>query len=622
MLLLNPTRPRTAFAGTLLNHRRPLIIGLHALLVAGALWLAFLLRFDGEPSHDMWILFLKTLPVLVVIRCVLFARFGLFQGLWRYVSVKDLVTIVEAATAGTILFVAVTLAGWGYGFPRSIFVLDWILCVVLLSGVRICTRLLRERDRELPADLDISASPRRAVLVGAGDAGERLLREIQRNRTLGWKIVAIADDHPAKRGLRLHGVRVQGSVDDIPELVRKLGAEEILLAIPSANRDQRRRILDACRAAAVPVKSVPSIGQIFSGRPLSQLESVGPEDLLGRRPARVGTDRLRCEVEDRRVLVTGAGGSIGSELARQLALLAPQELVLLERAESSLYFVDLELRRRHPDLRITSVVGDITDRHKVSECFKRHMPDIVYHAAAYKHVPLMEQHPIDAIVNNVFGTCTLAETARACGVRRFVLISTDKAVNPVSTMGRTKRVAEAVLRAMDPTPTTFVSVRFGNVLGSAGSVLPVFQWQIYNGGPVTVTDPDASRYFMLIPEAVELVLQAGAMARGGEVYFLDMGEPLRVKDLAEDLIRLAGYAPGRDVAVETIGLRAGERLREELVANAETLVLSEHDKIFVTQNPPMQAAMFREELATLRSMVEQRDQEAALRQLAHMASAY
>ena len=366
---------------------------------------------------------------------------------------------------------------------------------------------------------------------------------------------------------------------------------------------------------------MPPLSELLRGRAqIGQLQEVRPEDLLGRQEIRLDFDQIRQQINRRRVLITGAGGSIGLQLSRQLATFEPEMLVMFDRAESGLYFAELELRRQHKDLRFVSVVGDILDRQKVEETLDAYSPDVVYHAAAYKHVPLMEDHPLEAIENNVFGTEILARAALERKVKKFVLISTDKAVNPVAIMGMTKRLAECLLFSLNGASTAFVTVRFGNVLGTDGSVLPIFHWQMSRGGPVTVTDPDASRYFMLPSEAAQLVLQAGTMGKGGEVFFLDMGEPIRIADLAENLIRLAGMEPGRDIRVEVTGLRPGERLREELVLKNEELMPTAHEKVFMVRNQSFDPADFRSEFELLRKCVQTRDRERAVAHLRKMAS--
>jgi len=602
----------------LLPYRRSVIVFAHATLVTCAYLLAFFLRFDFRlPSYE-WDVFLKSLPLLVLARLGIFASFHLFEGLWRYVSMRDILAILKATTLGSLIFVAGVLALFGHGFPRSIFLLEWFLCVALVSGVRLTIRVVRESSRRYR-----QGDARRVLIIGAGDAAEMLFREIDRSVTLNYEVVGFVDDDSRKWGRRIHGIEVVGKIEDLPQLCQMKNVQELLIAIPSASREQYRRIIERCHTCGVPFKTVPSLRDLLQGRArIGQLQEVRPEDLLGREAVRLDVDRLKEELQGRRILVTGAGGSIGSELCRQLAVFEPEMLIMFERAESSLYFVDLELRSRHPGLQVTSVVGDILDRRRVEEVIAAYAPEIIYHAAAYKHVPLMEAHPLEAIENNIFGTEVVALAARRSAVRKFVLISTDKAVKPVGIMGMTKRLAECLLLSLNGGPTTFVAVRFGNVLGSDGSVLPLFRWQIAQGGPVTVTDPEASRYFMLLSEAAQLVLQAGAMGRGGEIFFLDMGQPIRILDMAENLIRLSGLEPGRDVPIEVIGLRPGERLREELVVDGEDLLASEHEKVLLVRNNHFDPEAFRRDLEELRCLVAEHDRQQAVEKLGTMARRY
>lgn len=500
--------------------------------------------------------------------------------------------------------------------------LDWILCIGLLVGMRYVSRARHERRlgaRDMEGDDE--ASGRRAVIVGGGDGAESLIREIRLKMPHRWEIVGLVDDHPEMLGRSIHGVQVKGKTDQLPELCRSLRIEEILIAIPSASPAERGRILQRCRASKVPIKTVPTLQDLIEGRArVGQLQEVDPEDILGRSPVRVDAVSIRAEINGKRVLVTGAGGSIGAELCHQLAAFDPEVVVLYERAESNLHFIDVELKHRNPHLEVVPVVGDILDGRKLDKVMERYTPNIVYHAAAYKHVHLMEAHPLDAIQNNVFGTEVVARSALKNRVDKCVFISTDKAVRPVGVMGRTKRAAEDLLLTLNGEATSFVSVRFGNVLGSDGSVLPLFQRQIARREPVTITDPGATRYFMLIAEAAQLVLQAGAMGRGGEVFYLDMGQPMKISDLAEGLIRLSGLKPGEDVPVVVTGLRPGERLNEELVGETEELLPSEHEKILVLRNGYFDERRFATELRALREHVECHDESAALEQLELMTA--
>ncbi len=602
----------------ILPYRRPVIMLTHAALVTLAYLLAFLLRFDFDLPASEWDRFLLTLPLLLLARGGGVGWFYLYEGLWRYIGMRDFITILKGVTFSSVIFLGGVLVFFAHGFPRSVFLIDWVLCLVLVGGVRLATRALRESSWKYRP-----GGGMRALIVGAGDAGEMLLREIGRSLTLNYEVVGFVDDDLRKQGRRIHAIEVVGTVEQLPHLCRSREVQEILVAIPSATSEQQRRILERCRECGIAYRTVPPLKELLQGRArIGQLQEVSPEDLLGREAVRLDVDRLRQELGGSRILVTGAAGSIGSEICRQLATFGPEIMVLFDRAESPLYFIDLEIRRTFPFLKVVPVVGDILDRSLVEEVIQSFALQIVYHAAAYKHVPLMEVYPLEAMQNNIFGTETVALAAKKRGVKKFVFISTDKAVRPVGIMGMTKRVAEGLLCSLNGGPTTFIAVRFGNVLGSEGSVLPLFQWQIARGEPVEVTDPEASRYFMLLSEAAQLVLQAGAMGKGGEVFFLDMGEPIRIMDLAHNLIQLSGLEPGRDVPIEVIGLRPGERLREELIMEQEELLATEHEKVFMVENRHFDPQGFEPELEALRNLVAERDREKAIEQLKVMAAQY
>lgn len=602
----------------LVPYRRPAIVAVHVALVTVAYVLAFLLRFEFRLPASEWDRFLKTLPLLLLARIVAFACFHLYEGMWRYVSMRDIVAMLKGVTISSFLFFAAVLVIFGHGFPRSIFVLDWVFCLAMVGGVRLAIRAIRESSGGYRR-----VGGRRTLIVGAGDAGEMLIREINRNLTLNYEVVGFVDDDPQKQEGRIHRIEVVGTLEQLPGICQARAIQELLIAIPSASGEQRRRIIKRCREGGVPFKTVPALNELLQGKArIGQLQEVRPEDLLGREAVRLDLDRLRRELQGKRILVTGAAGSIGSELCRQLATFEPETLILFERAESSLYFVDLELRRQHPRLQVIPVVGDILDRRRIKEVIRAYTPDLLYHAAAYKHVPLMEEHPLEGILNNVFGTESVAVAAQEGGLKKFVLISTDKAVSPVGIMGMTKRVAECLIQVCNGGLTAFVAVRFGNVLGSDGSVLPLFQWQIARGGAVTVTDPEASRYFMLLSEAAQLVLQAGAMGKGGEVFFLDMGEPVKILDLAHNLVRLSGLEPGKDIPIEVIGLRPGERLNEALLMDGEELLPTEHEKVLMVWNQGFNRAPFAEDLEELRRLVAARDRKGAVSRLQAMTARY
>ena len=571
--------------------RRLLVWTLHLVLVPAGYYAAFMLRFDGAipPAYQHY--FWHTVGYLLVIRIGTFMAFGLLHGWWRHVGMSDLLALVKAVTAGTALLVAVLfMTSEAAGFPRAVVVLDWANALLLFGGVRFAVRAFRE-ERLVPWR---ARQGKRTLIIGAGAAAERLLREVQRDRESDICPLVIVDDDPSKQGMRLHGVPVLGGTERLAELAAKGRVELLVIAIPSATREQMRTIVESCMATGVDFKIVPSIRELLDGRArLGQLRNVQIEDLLGREAVDLGLDGPRSDLEGRVVLVTGGAGSIGSELARQIAGFNPARLVVLDQAESPLYFVHLDLAQAHPGLPLTPVVADVTDRGRMERVFARYRPDFVFHAAAYKHVPLIEHNVVEAVRNNVLGTLCVAECAARFGAEKFVLISTDKAVHPSSVMGATKRVAEQVVLgwpALGRAAPDFRAVRFGNVLGSDGSVIPLFKRQLAAGQPLTVTHPEVTRYFMTIPEAVQLVLQAAALPEAaGRISMLEMGEPVRIVDLAENLVRLSGLDPHTDVRIVFTGLRPGEKLHEELVSELEASVPTTVPKVRVVQTTEPEA---------------------------------
>lgn len=558
----------------ILKWRRPLIVLLDMGLMALANYLAFWLRFDGRIPETEWGTFLLILPWVLAIRTVAFIMFRLNEGLWRYTSLWDLRNIVVGVVSSTLVLYAWTR--WGMGvreYPRSIFIIDAILLISFSAGVRLPRRILREA---------VIYRPKKTVLIiGAGDRGERVVREMKLNANSRYQPIGFIDDHASLRFKRIHGVKVLGSREDLPYVLSTERPDEVILALPQITPDVLRQIMADLGPFRVSVKMLPSMQDLLGDRSaVSQIRNVAVEDLLARAPVHMKTDAMVEMVTGRRVLITGAGGSIGSELSRQIASMGPESVVLYERHENSLYTIAKELDDRGVSTIVHPVLGDVTDRRRLMETMTRYRPAIVFHAAAHKHVPLVELNPAEALKNNCIGTRITAETADRCGVERFVLISTDKAVNPSSVMGATKRAAELIVQDMaERSATRFLTVRFGNVLGSNGSVLLRFQEQIQAGGPVTVTHPDIRRYFMLIPEAVHLVLQAATLGEQGATYVLDMGEQIKVLDLARNLIRLSGFVPGREIPIRFVGLRPGEKLYEELIGTDEVAELSALSKI-------------------------------------------
>ena len=571
----------------IITHRRALVVLVHLLLWMFALGLALALRFEFEVPASYRQILPPLLALSLATRTVVHWRLGLFHGLWRYSGSRDLRSLIQAATLSSVLYAAAWAFFQPHTFPRSIFVLDWAFSILIVGGLRFGIRTIREVT--IQNALPKSDGPRRRILViGAGDAAESLMREIVRIYGRRYEPVGLLDDNPRKHGEHIHGVPVLGPIAKVTEIAEKERVDEIILAIPSMPGPKMRALVELCRPTRAQLRTVPGVDNLIDGKvTLSQLSDVNIEDLLRREPVSLDTEALGQSLTERVVLVTGAGGSIGSELCRQVCRFRPARLVLVEQAENALFQIDRALRAEHPDVTVVPYVADICDSKRLEEIFASERPHAVFHAAAHKHVPLMEANPGEAIKNNVFGTRKLADLSDRFGVDRFVMVSTDKAVNPTSIMGVSKRVAEIYVQSLSQRSRThYVTVRFGNVLGSAGSVVPIFREQIARGGPVTVTHPEMKRYFMTIPEACQLVMQAGVMGKGGEIFVLDMGEPVKIVDLARDLIRLSGLEPDVDVSIEFTGIRPGEKLFEELAVDEESVDKTKHPKIYVGRFRP------------------------------------
>ncbi|MEK7403996.1 MAG: nucleoside-diphosphate sugar epimerase/dehydratase [Acidobacteriota bacterium] len=536
---------------------------------------AFLLRFDGEIPPPNQLHLLWSLPIWLLAKTVAFRLFGLDRGWWRLVSIDDVLRIGVGNLGGSVIaFVLIRLLA-PPGFPRAIYLLDLVICFLATSGARVVVRILRELSCQ-----GRSQDRKRALVYGAGAAGISLVREIRANARLPYAIRGFVDDDPRKAGMVIQGTKVVGRGADLSKVVATHRVEAVLIAIPAATGQQMTRILRLCHDAGVSYKTIPGLGEIIEGNGLAkQVRDVAVEDLLGRNPVRLEEDRISAKLAGKVVLVTGAAGSIGSELCRQIARFRPAALVGFEIAESRLFDLDREMLRTFPAVRFHPEIGSVQNPARLAEVFGQHAPSIVFHAAAYKHVPMMESHAFEAIENNVFGTYNVAVAAAAHGAEDFVLISSDKAVRPANVMGASKRLAELLVLSLQNGRTKNVAVRFGNVLGSDGSVIPIFKQQIAAGGPVTVTHPDMRRYFMTIPEACQLVLQASAMGEGGQISVLDMGEPVKIVDLARNLILLSGLRPDEDIKIEFTGARPGEKLYEELSTLLEDTAPTAHEKI-------------------------------------------
>jgi FlaA1/EpsC-like NDP-sugar epimerase len=564
--------------------RRLLMVAIDLGVFALCYYLAFALRLDhvrlGGAMHAFWV----TLPAAVICGFLGMLSAGVYRGVWRYVSLRDLLKIMRGTAYGAALLVpAVVFLHGTSGYPRSVFLINAVLVILGVSGVRVSRRV----QVEMWSPVEKGAG-RRVLVVGAGDAADDLIRELRQNPRLNYLPIGLVDDNPEKQGTELHGVKTLGTIADLPAVAEANRAEEILIAIASASGAQMRRIIGLCQATRLPYRTLPSVGDILGGKvQVSQLRKVDVEDLLRREPVRLDRTAIAAELAGKRVLVTGAGGSIGSEVCRQVAKFNPAEIIFLDHSENGLFYVEEQFARDQAWVKVRTVVADITNRARVACVMDAVRPHVVFHAAAHKHVYLMERNFWEALRNNVSGTRVMAEESAAAGVGKFVMISTDKAVNPTSVMGLSKRIAELVVQEVAARAggrTEFTAVRFGNVMGSQGSVIPLWQRQIRAGGPVTVTHPEVVRYFMTIPEAVQLVLQCGTMGKAGEVFILEMGEPVKVADLAREVIRLSGKEPDADIEIKFIGLRPGEKLYEELITVGEGIVATAHEKIMVLRS--------------------------------------
>ncbi len=580
-----------------------------AVLIAAAWMLSWYVRFDGDTGPVYYDRYLEWDVVVLVVGVALpvFVAFGFYNRWWRYVSTSDMWGAVRGVFVAVVAtFLVFTLLDFHpASVPRGIWIVDALLLLAFVTGSRFLARTLIER----PSAGAIVARGKEVIIVGAGDAAQLILREMQKNPALGYTPIGLVDDDPRKKNLRLHGVRVLGTTRELRHLLRDRRPDELLIAIPSAAGEVRERIVDVARAERIPVKTLPGLPELIAGdyNLAGQIRPVEVEDLLGREPVEADIDAIAGYVTGHVVLVTGAGGSIGSELCRQLARVGPTRLVLVDNGEPGLFEIERELVDERGFHATAAVLADAGNAAKMRQVFEKYRPGVVFHAAAYKHVPLMEANPLEAVRNNALVTRTVADVAVEFGAERFVLVSTDKAVNAKTVMGQSKALCEWIVEAWghrEDTGTRFCAVRFGNVLGSSGSVIPIFRKQIARGGPVTVTHPEMTRYFMTIPEAVQLVIQAGAIGGRGQVYVLDMGEPVRIVDLADTMIRLSGKEPATEVEIEFVGARPGEKLHEELWAETETVTPTVHEAILLLTRPPIDAPWLEEELDALRGLVE------------------
>jgi FlaA1/EpsC-like NDP-sugar epimerase len=593
-----------------INPRRIWQLLFDAALIVAAWRLTFFLSFDkATPRYYQHLLSWQVFAVVVAIKLGVFVLFGFYNRWWRYVSTRDMWGAARGVTVAAALTYLVLYAFPPASYsrlPHRIIALDYLLLLAFVAGTRLLARSLIERPLS-----GIVARGREVLVVGAGDAGQLIVRELQRNRRLGATPIGFVDDDPRKRNDRIQGIRVLGTTDELAHILRNNRPDEVLIAMPSAPGEVRRKIFELTRAEGIPVKTLPAMHELISGELnlAVRIRPVQVEDVLGREQVEVDLGEVAAYVRDRAVLVTGAGGSIGSELCRQLAHLGVARLILVEQGETALYEIERELVDVRDFTAAIPVLADCGDRPKMRQIFERYPPDVVFHAAAYKHVPMLESNPLQAVANNVLATRAVAEVAIEAGVERFVLISTDKAANPQNLLGQSKAVCEWIVESFalrDDIETRFVAVRFGNVLASSGSVIPIFRRQIERGGPVTVTHPDMTRFFMTIPEAASLVVQAGAMGGRGQVYVLDMGKPVKILDLARQMIELSGRSE-EDIEIRFVGARAGEKLHEELWNAGEAVGPTSHPKIMRAARPPIDGVWLEEQLDELAQLVADAD---------------
>jgi len=577
-----------------------------AALIAAAWFLAFQLRFDFNVPPTFQDGLLATTVLVIAIKLAVFVALGFYNRWWRYVSTKDMWRSALGVLVASALAALAVYFGDPFErrLPRGVVLMDFVLLLGFVAGTRLAARTIFER----PAPSRLVARGKEVIVVGAGDAGQLVIREMQRSRQLGYTPIGLVDDDPRKKNLRVHGVRVLGTTDELPHILRDNRPDELLIAIPSASGEERQKVVEIARRESVPVKTLPGLYELIADEEnlAGRIRPVEVEDVLGREPVEVDVDAISEYLRGETVLVTGAGGSIGSELCRQIARAAPARLVLVDQAETPLFEIERELVDERDFTASIPVLADVSNRTRMRHIFERYQPAVVFHSAAYKHVPLMEANPLESVRNNVLATKVVANTAVEFAAKRFVLISTDKALNPKAVYGQCKALCEWIVEAYGSrgdVPTRFVAVRFGNVLGSAGSVITIFKRQIAKGGPVTITHPEMTRYFMTIPEAASLVVQAGSIGGAGEIFVLDMGAPVSILQLAGDMIRLSGKEPERDVPFQFIGVRAGEKLHEELWGEDEEVAETGHPKIQRARRLPIDADWLEDELSELERLV-------------------
>ncbi len=597
-----------------LHSKLLIVVLIDTLCIIAAHTLAYELRFDLVLSAKLLNQIYITVPLLIFLKIPIFYFMGLYRGMYRYTSIIDLINILKGVVISSgIVILSIVYTSRFQGLSRSVFIMDGIFTFILIAGNRVSIRYFFQlKNNKRPTLLSQKdKNTRHLLLVGAGDSAEKIIREIQSNNTLSYLIVGLVDDDPEKTKRQIHGYSIHGSIDQIESIVRNTGADEILITISSASSETMQRIVAKCKKTGLPVKIMPPMGEIIGGKSaLQSIRDVAYRDLLGREKVTLDQQKIGKYITGQAIVVTGAGGTIGSELCRQILHFQPSLIILLDAGEENLYNIEMEFRHELHFTDYITVLGKIQNRDLLDTLFKKYRPTVVFHAAAYKHVPLVEINPWEAIFNNVFAVRNLIETSMRHNIKRFVLVSTDKAVRPTNVMGASKRLTEMLMMAYcqkqnhstggdNPNKTLFMAVRFGNVLGSSGSVIPLFKRQIARGGPVTVTDPEITRYFMSIDEAAQLILQAGAMGSGGEIFILKMGTPIKIATLAQDLIILMGLKPGKDVKITYTGLRPGEKLYEELITEGEGIVPTPHKKIMVLRGNSKSYQEIEEDLTRL-----------------------
>lgn len=600
-------------------HHIPQILA-DIVLIAAALVVSFLIRFEGSvPPADLEIL-RNSILAIVLIKIGAFYFSGLYERMWRYASMKELMTLLKAVLISSLAMVILLFYIQRTGFPRSVVVIDAVLTILFVGGARFAVRTVYETRRHR----SVLAGSKPVLIFGAGDAGEIIAREMFKHPDMEYDPVGFVDDNPTKQGMRIHGLQVLGTRQDISRLVDKHEVDEVIIAIPSAPSTVIREVVSTCDQAKVKCKTLPGVFELISGSVgLSEIRDVRVEDLLGRESVKMDLDEIASYLTGEVVLVTGAGGSIGAELCRQIAQFKPESIVALDQAGGGLTDAKQRLSKEFPDVPVIPLIVNIQDAADVGFVFERYHPTVVFHSAAHKHVPLMELNPVPAIKTNIFGTIDLAKIADKHGAKKFVFISSHKAINPTTVMGVSKRVAELFFRALGKrSKTCFVAVRFANVFGTQGGVLSLFQEQIAKGGPITVTHPDMSRYFMTTAEACQLVIEAAASGHGGEIFMLDMGEPVKIVDLAKNLIKLSGLEPEADIPIKFVGLREGDEIEEPLVAEDEKLVKTEHEKVFIVEEKPFNEEEFLKDLEELRRFTENHQVEAIEKKLNEIIPTY